>query len=114
MFNFLKKKKLVGKVPARFRVHGNQLIIFHYLLFEKGTKRLYEIQFIRDRKFAAKYWSTSPNRSIPFLDFISMSHKKWSKVVEPWLKNGTLDGMYTVDKDGESFACKLYRTAFPE
>jgi hypothetical protein len=106
MFDFLKKKVLVGNVPACVRLNKT-LIIFHYLLYTKGKTRTYSVVFTRNEKLARAYISV--NATINNIDFIYKAHKKWRGIVEPWLKGGELHLVYCTDETGESIACRLFK-----
>jgi len=105
MFGVFKKRKLVGNVPAQIRLPHNKFAIFHYMLYEKGCKRLYEIVFTKNKLLATLYL-VDMHCSSSVEDITSKNHKMWYSVIQPWLSGQPLPDIYITDENGKSLACK--------
>lgn len=103
--NLFQKKKLVGNVPAQIRLPLNKLAVYHYMLYEKGSHRSYEITFTHNKHLLIRYY-TQLHITSPLEDFVGKTHKVWHEVVHPWLSGSSLNTLYIADSSGQSPSCK--------
>lgn len=114
MFDFLKSKKLVGRVPARFRVEDKGVFVFEYRLYQKGKKRTYEVVITKNPTLArVAYIKYATNKRLSLQETVARAHSKWDRVITPWLEGKELSKIYTVDEFGDTVASKLYQLAIP-
>lgn len=108
MFDIFKKRKLVGNVPAQVRLSGGKVAVFHYMLYVKGSMRVYDVEFTHNKQLLDKYFK-SLRLKTDVRDFICRTHKLWHETVKPWLDGEELGTIYQVDNNRISAACQYIK-----
>lgn len=91
MFDFLKKKTLVGRVDARYK-YSDTFVRFHYNLFVRGSKRTTELVVTHNKRRMAEH-------AVLMCDTITdlcKRHHMYVSHVEPWLNGEDLEEWYVV------------------
>jgi len=91
MFDFLKKKVLVGRVNAKYTFKDDS-VKFHFNLFVKGTKRAAQLVVTQNKECLRQHsilMAESPSE-------VCTRHHMYHKHVEPWLAGEDLELPYVV------------------